>query len=327
MTKIDRDLLFLYSENARVRIRELSKLLKKSSQRLKYSLKVLEKEKITHNVHTIFDYSYFGLILFRIYFKGGYSSETDRELILSKLMENPYIVAVYELNGEFDLAIEILSPNPSRFNKELKKIIDVIPTLNNYKIILNLVTHIYPRAYLPKDTGLVNDVKPEILIGGDRDVEDFNKNEMSIIRNLLENPKIRMTSLARKSDISVKTAVSLFKNLKKRKIIKGFKYVVDTDKLDVYKFRLFIKLHNISPEREKQLLDYMLRTREIVQFNKTVGDWDIEMDIESPDKIKTRSLIVQVRQEFKDIIETFNMIEFYKYYSKSYLPKYLFMEG
>jgi DNA-binding Lrp family transcriptional regulator len=326
MTQIDRDLLFLYSENARSKIRDLAKTLKKSPQRLKYTIKLLEKEQIANNCHGIFDYSYFGLILFRVYFKGGYSSEKDREAIIKQLRENPYVVSIYELNGEFDLALEILSPNPSRFNKELKKIVDTIPTLNNYKIILNLVTHIYPRAYLAKDIELVNSVKPEILVGGDRVVEAFNKSEMAVLRNFLENPKIRLTSLARKSDLNIKTSTAIMKDLQKRKIIKGFKYVIDTDQLDVSKFRLFLKLHNISPEREKQLFDYMLKTKEIVQFNKTVGDWDIEMDLESTDKTKTRSLIVQVRQEFKDLIESFNIIEFYKYYKKSYLPGYLFTE-
>lgn len=326
MTQIDKDLLFLYSDNSRFKIRELAKKLKKSPQRIKYTLKLLEREQIVNNCHCIFDYSYFGLILFRVYFKGGYASEKDRAAIIQQLRQNNYIVSIYELNGEFDLAIEILSPNPSRFNKELKKIIDEIPTLNNYKIILNLVTHIYPRSYLVNDQQLLDTVKPEILVGGDRNVESFEKNELAVIKNFLENPKIRMTTLAKKCDINIKTSNAMVRDLQKRKIIKGFKYVLDTEKLDVAKFRLFLKLHNISPEREQQLFDYMLKTKEIVQFNKTVGDWDIELDLESSNRTKTRSLIVQVRQEFKDLIESFNIIEFYYYYKKSFLPRYLFEE-
>ena len=46
MAKPNKELLFLYSENARVKIRELANLLKKSPQRLKYNVKALEKDKI-----------------------------------------------------------------------------------------------------------------------------------------------------------------------------------------------------------------------------------------------------------------------------------------
>lgn len=72
-------------------------------------------------------------------------------------------------------------------------------------------------------------------------------------------------------------------------------------------------------------MNYMLETKEIVQLSKTVGDWDMEIDIESPNKAAIRQLIIQIRENFKDLIENFNIIEFYKYYKKNYLPGYLFV--
>ena len=71
-------------------------------------------------------------------------------------------------------------------------------------------------------------------------------------------------------------------------------------------------------------MDYLLKTKEIVQVHKTVGDWDLELDIESPDKTTVRKLTIEIREGFRDIIETFNIMEFYHYYKRSYLPKYLF---
>ena len=72
MVLINRDLLFLYSENSRAKINGISRLLKKSPQRLKYNLKRMESEYLLNNAHCIFDYSYFGQILFRVYFHEGY---------------------------------------------------------------------------------------------------------------------------------------------------------------------------------------------------------------------------------------------------------------
>ena len=324
MVNFDKDLLFLYSENARTKIRDLSKLLSRSPQGLKYSLKVMEKEELLGETYTIFDYSYFGLILFRIYFKGGYLSERDKEVILSKLNQNPYIVTIYELSGEFDLVLEMESPNPSRFNKEFKKLVSLFPTFNHYKVVLNLVTHIYPRNYLLSLKEPIVHLHPEIIIGGDRGVEPFNENELSIVHNLLQHPKLRMTALAKASGMNVKTVKTTLKHLQKRRIVRGCKHIIDPDKLDLYRFRVFLKLHNLSPEREEEFLDFLLKTREIVQLNKTVGDWDMEVDLESLDRNRIRQLALQLREDFKEIIEDFNVIEFYKYYKKSYLPSYLF---
>lgn len=322
--KQDLDLVFLCSENCRVKIKGISQALKKSSQRLKYSISSLEKEQIIKNPYCIFDYSYFGLILFRVYFKGGYVGEKDKSKIVSDLKENKYVTSIYELSGEYDFVIEMLSPNPSRFNKELKKITDLFPTMNNHKIILNLVTYIYPPMFLLQNQEIGKSTKMHILIGGDRPREELGKDKMAIIKNLLENPKIRLTHLANKSKMNVKTAKSLMGKLKKQKIIKGFKYDTDTDKLKLNKHRLFLKLHNLSQEREDHLKSFLLMTKEVITANKTVGDWDMEIDLESDDKIKTRSIIMTIREDFKDIIENFNIMEFYDTYKKTFLPRYLF---
>lgn len=326
MAKFDKELIFLYSENARAKLRDLASVLRKSPQRLKYSLSILEKEEVVYDPHCIFDYSYFGLILFRVYFKGGYISEKDKSEIIKRLSENPYIVSIYELSGEFDLVIEIESPNPSRFNKELRKVASLVPRLNKYRIILNLVTHVYPRLYLTKSDNLTDKIPREIIIGGDREREDFSENEMSVMKHILNNPRTRLTSLAKKAELSVKTAKAIIKSLYNRKIIRGFKFIVDHNKLDVHKYRLFLKIHNISKERELQLTEYMLKTKEIVQLNRTAGDWDMEVDIETTKREVIRQLIMQIRENFKDLIEDFNIIEFYRYYKKSYLPEYLFRE-
>lgn len=326
MVKINKELVFLYSENSRAKIKELAEKLGKSSQRLKYTLKAIEREGVVYNPYCIFDYSYLGLILFRVYFKGGYAGEKDKMEIIKKLGENPNVVSIYELSGEFDLAIEIESPNPSRFNKELRKVVGLVPTLNKYKIILNLVTHLYPRFYLVKDVGLITEAAGEIIIGGDREREVFSEKEMRVMRQLVENPRIRASRLAKSLGLNIKTTGGVMKDLKGRKIIRGFKYLIDTEKLGIYKFRLFLKLHNVSREREGELMEFMRKTKEIVQLNKTVGDWDMEVDIESGDKAVIRQLIIGIRENFKDLIEDFNIIEFYKYYKKSYLPRYLFGE-
>jgi len=323
MAKKDNELIYMLSENSRMSLKELSYHLKKSSQRLKYSISTLEKEGIIREPYCVFDYSYFGLLLFRVYFKGGYIDEGDKVNILKRLNSNPYIITTYELTGEFDLVAEFLCPNPSKFNKELKKIVQIFPTLNDYKIILNLVTYLYPRNFLISNKELEAS-NIEKIVGGDRDVAEISKNEIGVLKNILPEPKIRLTKLAKRSGLNIKTVKTILSNLQEKNIIRGYKYILDTNKLGLNKCRLFLKLHNISQDREKELNEYMQKIQEIVQVNKTVGDWDLEIDIEAAGSSRTRYIIMLIRKEFRDLIESFNLIEFFTYYKRSYLPMYLF---
>ncbi|MEW5896688.1 MAG: Lrp/AsnC family transcriptional regulator [Nanoarchaeota archaeon] len=325
MAKIDYLLLYLISENARIGLKELSRQLKKSSQRIKYSLAVMEKEGLISNPYCVFDYSYFGLILFRVYFKGGYISEKDKEKIVAELKDNPFVVSIYELTGEFDLAVEFASPNPSKFNKELKKVAALAPTLNDYKIVLNVVTRLYSREYLP-GCSEIEQIFSERIVGGDREREEFDMKQMEVIKAILLNPRIRYKELAKDTNQNIKTVRKTLNELQKRNIVKGFKYIVDTDKLGITKNRLFLKLHNVSTEREIELLQFMSRTKEIIQVNKTVGDWDMEIDIEALSANEIRAIITRLREEFKDLIERFNLIEFFTTFKRFYLPLYIFKD-
>jgi len=307
-------------------LKNMSQYLKKTPQRLKYSISILEREGFIKNPYCIFDYSYFSLILFRVYFRGSYSNEKEKTKIIKKLSTNPYIISVYELTGEFDLSAEFAAPNPSKFNKEFKKIISAIPTLDNYKIILNIVTHTYPRYYLTKKESF-HTFYAERVVGGDREKEAFNKKDKAVIKNLLLNPRMRMTELAKKSQLNMKTVKSILKKFRQKNIIKGFKYTLNTEKIGINKWVLFLRLHNLNLKKELRLMKYIFQTKEIIQLNKTVGDWDMEIYIESLDKNRVREVVMSIREEFKDIVAGFNLIEFYDQYKKSYLPMHLFIES
>lgn len=325
MSQPNHTLIFLRSENARMSLKELARFTKKSPQLLKYNLSVLEKERILYDPYYIFDYSHFGLLLFRVYFKGIYIKEQDKTKVIDQLRENPYVLAVYELVGEFDLAVEFAAPNPSKFNKEFKKIISTNPLLKEYKIVLNIVTHIYPQHYLVNSTDLLN-IYNQKIVGGDREEEEFRPEEMAVLKVLLHHPTIRYTRLAQEADLNIKTVKSILHNLTKRNIIRGCKYLIDREKLDINKSRLFLKLHNLDLEYESRLLDYLHDNPEVIQLNKTVGDWDMEIDLESLDKSRIRYIISKLREEFSDLIASFNLIEIYEFHKRTYLPEYLFEE-
>ncbi len=335
MTKLDTALLFYRSENPRCKLKELSALVEKSPQRLKYTLKQWEKEKLIYSPFSLIDYSFFGLHLFRVYFKGAYVSEKDKQVLLARLKEHPYIVSFYELSGEFDLVIEMEAPNASRFNKELKRLISHSPALSNYKIVVNIVSHLYPRwyllgavsAHLSPLLSAVEGIGKDVIVGGDRQLETFKAEELALLQTIHTHPLMRSSRVARHTNLNIKTVMSLSKKLHKRRIVKGFRYVIDTNRLGIYKHRLFLKLHNLTPERETALMDFFTRQPNIVQLNKTVGDWDLELDLEALDKSVLRSCTAELREKFRDLIQGFNSMEFYQYYQKSFLPKALFEEG
>jgi len=319
MQKIDHRLLYELSENSRISLVQLGKKLKKSPQRLKYAISRLRTSGIIRDSYAVFDYSYFGLLKFRVYFKGAYIGEKDKARAISKLRGIPYVSAIYELIGEYDLVVEFLSTNPSKFNKEFKNAVKLLPKQSDHKTILNLVTYLCPRNYLKTGTK-----KVEMIIGGDRDIVDLSENDWIVIKTLLEKPKARLTELAKSTKLNPRTVKNKIIDLEERKILNGFKSIVDTNAIGVTKTRLFLKLHNVTQDRETNLVDFLIKNNNVVQINKTIGDWDVEIDIETIQKGQTRFLILKIKEKFQDIIERFKLIQFDQYHMRSYLPQFIF---
>jgi len=321
MQKIDSNFIYLKSENTRMQLTDMSHLLKKSPQRLKYIQSTMEKEGILTQPYALIDYSFFGLILFRVYFKGGYISENDRARIVRSLAENDYVTSIYELTS--DLVVEFASPNPSRFNKELRSIAALAKTLTDYQIVLNLVTYMLPRKYLTSRSTLQN-MFFERIIGGDRPKELFSDNEMGIFRLMLREPDARIVHLAEETGMNPRTVKTTMQKLMDRKILRGIYTDIDLSKIGYNRIRLFLKLHNLEKRRERELVKFCINANEVVQLNKTVGDWDMEIDLEVSDSRKSRLLVMQLRENFRDLIARFDLTEFYTFYKRSYLPQFLF---
>ncbi len=324
VTKINKRLLYFYGENCRLSLSKIAKKIHKSPQLVKYTINRLEKNKIILFYYTIIDYSCFDMLLFKVYFKGGCSKGSELNLLVKKLMENPYVTSIYEMGGQYDLLVEFMAQNPSKFNKELKMLIKENEELNNYDIIINIVSHIYPRDYLMPRNKKAKDLNfpSEIIVGGDRDKIVLNDKEKRILLAFVENPKIRLTSIASKLDINIKTAISVINSLKSKKIIRAYKSALNTDKCDLINNMITLNLHNIEPEKENNILDFCLNNPNIVKISKTIGAWDVEIDVETSSSTDFREIYLKIREEFKDVIKSFNSYRIYKVFKHNYLVDY-----
>jgi len=319
--KIDKRLLYFYGENCRLSLSKIAKKIRKSPQLVKYTINRLEKNEIIPFYYTVVDYSCFDMLLFKVYFKGGCSKSSELNLLVRKLMENPYVTSIYEIGGQYDLLVEFMAQNPSKFNKELKMLIKEHDELNNYDIIINVVSHLYPREYLMPRNKKPDEIAipSEIIVGGDRDKIVLNDKEKRILLAFVENPKIRLTSIASKLGINIKTVISVIKSLKSKKIIRACKSALDMEKCNLINNKIALKLHNIEPERENRMLDFCLNNPNIVKLSKTIGAWDVEIDVETSSPTDFREIYLKIREEFKDVIRSFNSYRMYRMFKHKYL--------
>jgi len=323
INKINKRLLYLYGEDCRTSLSKIAKKIHKSPQLVKYTINRLEKEGIIPFYYTIIDYACFDMLLFKVYFMGGCSTSSELKLLIKKLIQNPYVTSVYETGGQYDLLVEFMAQNPSKFNKELKLLIKEHGELNNYDVIINIVSHLYQREYLALKNKKQDEffLPNKIVVGGDRNKIILSNNEKKVLSTLVRNPKIRLTSLASNLRINIKTVISAMKSLESKKVIRAYRSALNMQKCNLIKNKITLKLHNINIKKERKMLNFCLNNPNIVKFSKTIGEWDVEIDVETSSPTEFREIYLKIREEFKEVIRLFNSYRIYSIFKHSYLAE------
>lgn len=89
------------------------------------------------------------------------------------------------------------------------------------------------------------------------------------------NSRRPINQLARKIGLSKDAVNYRINKLIQEGIIKSFNAVIDTGKLGFTSFRLFLKFYNLSPEKEKEILDFLLKNKNLIWLVQVEGKWDI----------------------------------------------------
>ncbi len=319
----DLKLLSMLDLDARMPLSQIGKKIRLSQQLISHKIKRYMEDEIILSFYSLIDYAKFGYLNFRVFFKINYLSQEKFLDLIKNISKTGNVTEIVECGGRYDLLTVFSNRNPSQFNKQFKALISQNPKqLKNYDIATSVVSHYYPRAYLIEDKK-----EEDIIIGGDREIINIDELDKDILFYLNENSKTSSVLIANELEINPKTVVLRIKNMKKLDIIKGFKTLLNVQKIDFLVNKILLRYHNISVEREQQLQTFCKLEPNIIELRKLIGDWDLELTVETKTKEEFRNLYMLIREKFEDIIEDSESLPVFKTYKHKLLPEDHFIKN
>lgn len=89
------------------------------------------------------------------------------------------------------------------------------------------------------------------------------------------NSRQTVQQLAKKIGLSKDAIKYRINKLIEEGVIKSFNAVIDTGKLGFLSFRLLLKFYNLSPAKEKEILDFLLNNKSLIWLVQVEGNWDL----------------------------------------------------
>tara|TARA_Y100000310_G_C20664575_1_gene806751 strand:+ start:1169 stop:2116 length:948 start_codon:yes stop_codon:yes gene_type:complete len=289
-----------YSQNSRIKTKELGKKLRISQQSASYLIQSLKKKKkIIVDYTTVIDPSKLGFMSVLVYYNFSDFSSTQEVLQFLKQLKN--VVSLEQLQQGYDLRIVYSVQNLSYFNKInrdfLQKFRSKIFMAEIFPIV---VKHLYPKNYLMRKQ------PDEYVIGGDRDVIILSDNEQKVLQYLYLNPTGKIVDMAKKLNLNPKTIIKIKNKLEKKKIIRSYSVVWNYQKLDISKRYILLNSEMLTLKDDKRLLEFCYVHPYIVGLTRLIGRFDILLEVEG-ENLTNKNILRELRAEFG--IKNYQVIE------------------
>lgn len=275
MKLILRKILHQLTTNSRISTKDLAKHTHSSQQAISYTLKQFSKRKEIIDYYSVIDTAMLGYT--HVYVCLYLSDFSKQKEILKELNQMPSVVSLDEGSQGIDILAEYSVKNLSQFNKEHTAFMKKFRGFVNSKFIFPIVVRrLYPHNYLSKSKEY-----SDIIILGDREIVHLSDNEQKVLKAFSVDARDSYTSIAKKTDMSIKTVIAIKRELQRKKIIQQFTAFLDHKKLDIKRSFIFIRLGASSIGEMNKFVQFAMNNHNIIQLDKIIGYYDVVVTVEA----------------------------------------------
>ncbi len=308
----DRKLLYELDKNSRQSNSEIGKKIRMNKNTVNYTIKRLEKEGAILGYYPVIDTSKLGYFHFRSYLKFFNTTGEKEEEIINWLKKDGRVGVVSRIETIYDLGIFISVKDIYEFDDfwfEFKK--------KFRKYIWNERVDVFPSVYHFKRKYLHDTKTPETYeFVGEKKKVDYNETDLKILELLSKNARIPLIEISERLKIPPRTIAFRIKNLEKKKVIQGYRVNLNLSKIGYEYYKVNMVLNDF--ENYDKLFEFANQHPNIIYYDKTISDYDFEIDIEIESRTKLLELLDEIKSKFH--IRSTEILSFKEYLKLELLP-------
>jgi DNA-binding Lrp family transcriptional regulator len=317
LDKLYKKLIYELDLDASLSNSQIAKKIGTSKQVVGYRIKNLIDKQIIRKFYPIYNLERLGHLGQKVYFQmQGLDLETEKKII-SYFQKHEKVIwfGIYE--GRFDFVISIYGKNRLEFDKTLSQILKHLG-----KYVLDFEIAYYLGVLAMKKDYLSNKIHSEkfSFFGSEEDILQLDKKDEMILKELSSNAREQIVKIATKLNISSDAVISRIKKLKEKGVIQGSRIMLNKKELGINEFKLLIKLKNYDEAIHNKLISFCKANPNVVAYIKTIGPWNLELDIEIFGLEKFHSLIRNMKTQFKDSIKSIETLIMYDEFKYNFFP-------
>lgn len=301
LTELDKKILFELDQDGRISLSDIARNIGTTPQVVKYHYQALLDNKIIKHFWAFIDYDRAGYSFFWGYWLkfSGLTQEAERAMY-TDFQDNKFIPIIMRCDGYADALLGIIGRDIFHHNEVLQ---DVLAKYGQYITTSEMVVGLgfikFPRTYLVNKKNAPNQLT---VSGGTTSKEKLSELDRKILSLLQIDGRMEFTKMG---NILQKTPAVIQKHyngLVKNKVITKTTYTLNYDKIDLKLFRVLFKIIQSNKNEIKDLYIFCEEHPNIINYVKTMGNWQLILDIEIKNNDELRDLLREMKYRFRNII-------------------------
>lgn len=294
----DKELLNLLYLNSRESFTGLGKKLRLSNTAAERRLSRLKKKGIASLLFADVNFAKLGLKGYRLYFKFDVMDKETEHAVLEFFESYPRTLWGVVCEGEYDVLWRIIAKDEVEVEGAMYLMVEKFGT----KIIEKTVVATTYQTYLAWNKALDVPRQTEFPMEKIIEPQKVDAKDMLLLSLLYADARETTVSLSKKVGLTPDAVQYRIKRLMSEKYILGYTAWFDAKKLGFNYYKFLIGFRSITREKQKQFLHYCLANDSIIFINKTIGSWDIEIDIIVRDNVELHEFTREMKTRFGHII-------------------------
>lgn len=313
----DKKILFELDFNARMPYSLLAKKVGLSKQGVEYKLHNLVKKGVVKGFYPVINVPKLGYTYCRLFVTLQNTTQEKYNQIVDYLVGHHKVFWLLKMHGIYDFLIVIwvkLFGEFEEFTEELKsRFSDHIKETRE-----NIITDVihYQHRWI-----LGNKETREIHLKETSELANIDKLDKKIIDVLSENARLSLVEISKRARASAKVVGNRIKRLENKKIILGYRPIINHSRIEYTYYKVFLNLNKISKEELAKLKVYIKNNSLVIYLVEGIalpGDIDIEIMVKSNKQLY--DFIEDLRFKFPALIGEYQTVIFVDTLKVKYLP-------
>jgi DNA-binding Lrp family transcriptional regulator len=300
---LDKKLLYELDIDARQPLTQLSKKVRASPSVIEYRLKRMKKEGLIKKYITFLDAGKLGLMIWNVYLELQNASEDEEKQLIKHLCSLKKTWWVARCSGRWDIIYSLCV-------KDVKEFYNIVTSVHNKfgQHILNqsLAAHaeveIISRGYFLDKAGTPKTWYKTV------ERSNLDKTDIKILQTISDNARLSSTAIAEKTGLTQRIVSYRIRELIKKGVIHRFRLQMDVKRMGMSFYKAIIYLKDYNDEKNMALKEYCIRQGNIFHYEQKMGQWMLELELDSQDYETADAQIREMKEKFPDFIRRYELL-------------------